>query len=243
MRVGWNMKTNLKKLLGSVIMGISIFSLLGCNATNENQAQTVEELLKEKYGMEFEVSAIKTEMDSTTTIVHPKNNENIHFRAFLEKNGELSGDNFIARVISNKINEIAKGELGKAGIDSESFTVLQDVSNYDFEVTDPSIELGEYISGYKPKQLVSDMIIKENSNLNEEVIEATLNKLYTQSMNTNYTLYVYVLSEEEYEKCKEEFIKISSFTPSFFNDYTLLQELVFTYDENGLLNKSENKGN
>lgn len=230
-----------KKLLMTIILGASLFSLTCCNVMNENQAQTVEKLLNEKYGMEFEVSSIRAEADTTTTIVHPKDNENIHFRAFLEKNGELSGDNFIARVISNKINEIAKGELMKAGIDSESFTVVQDVSNVDFDVTDSNIELGEYISGSKPKQLVTDMIIKQNSNLNEKIIEATLNKLYSQSMNTNYTLYVYVLSEEEYEKCKEEFIKISSFTPSFFKNYPLLEEYKFTFDEQGFSDISVSK--
>lgn len=244
MRVGWNMKTNLKKLLGSVIMGISIFSLFGCNAIDEDQAQTVEKLLKERYEMDFEVSAIGNrygngEAYKLEAVANPLNDKNINFNVFLNKDGESIVDNFMARLISSKINKILKEELSKNGIESESFILTQDKNLY-VDITDPNIDIEDYVKQVGTEYFMCYTIVKESDNIDPSSFESALKEIYEYTANTKFNMNINVYSKDSYEKLVEKFISLSSYSDSALKDYEILREYKLTYDEKGFQNKSVN---
>src|SRR4051794_25257278 len=120
---------NLRKRVSvSIMMIMSIFSLIGCNAIDKSQAAAVEELLEEKYNQKFVPTAIgerygTANNDTVTTILHPKGKEELVFEAVMNKDRELIADTYISRLISASINDMLKSGLEPQGIESETNTV------------------------------------------------------------------------------------------------------------------------
>lgn len=230
------MLKNILKKVSGVVMALSIFSLIGCSEIDKQQAADVEKLLKEKYDQEFKATHIggrygTANNDTVTTFVHPKENENLVFKTVMNKEGELQSDTYIPRVISNSLNQILKKELDGAGIESETYTFVMDVDNSSEK--NPDISLEEYVTTYKPGYFSGQMIVKDDPDLTAESFEKALQAVYQAGLQTSFQVTIRVISEEEYEKCKEEFIKLPEVTKTWFLDYNVVNEMKLFIDSKG----------
>ncbi|RNC99081.1 hypothetical protein [Lysinibacillus halotolerans] len=237
------MKVKIKRLLGSVVIGIFMLSLFGCNAVDENQAQTVEELLEERYGIEFEVSAIGNrygngESFKLEAIANPLNNKNINFNVFLKKDGESVVDNFMARLISSKINKVLKEELNKIGVESESFILTND-KYLSVDITDPNIEIADYVEQVGTEYFICYTIVKESENMDPLSFESALKTIFEYTANTKFNMNINVYPEESYDKLVKKFISLSSFGSSALNDFESIDEYKLVYDQEGFHNNRE----
>lgn len=229
------LKKLLKKVSG-VVMAVSIFSLIGCSEMDQQQAADVEKLLQEKYDKEFTATHIggrygTSNNDTVTTYVHPADQENLVFKAVADKDGKLVSDTYIPRVISNSINEILKQELANAGVESETFTFAMNADSS--SETNPDISLEEYVTAYKPGYFSAHMIVKETPDLSAEKFEKALSAVYQAGLNTTFQVAIRVISEDEYEKCLEEFKQLPEVSKTWFTDYNVVDELKLIIDANG----------
>ncbi|WP_462410821.1 hypothetical protein [Neobacillus sp. Marseille-QA0830] len=224
------------KKVGVIIMGLSIFSLIGCSEIDKEQAADVEQLLQKKYNQEFEATHIGgrygTGNDGTvTTYLHPKNNEDLLFSAVMNEDGKLVSDNYIPRLISHSVNEVIKRELGSEGIDSETNTVVMEADSS--SETNPEISLREYVNSYKPGYFSADMIVKESPGLTPEKFESALNAVYTAGLKTDFQVAIHVISDGNYEACHKEFMKQIQISDSMYVDFDVVNEMKLYIDSEG----------
>ena len=218
-------------------MSLSIFSLIGCSYIDKNQAADVEELLKEKYNQEFVVTDIggrygTAKNDTVTTYVHPKNNENLVFKAVMYKDGSLYSDGYIPRLIGDQLNQILKQELEKAGIKSETFTFVMNADSS--PETNPKITLEEYVQKYKPGYFSAHMIVKEKSGLTPEQFEQALTAVYKAGLNTTFQVSIRVISKKDYDLCLEKFIQLSEVSKTWFIEFDVINEIKLNIDSTDL---------
>lgn len=238
----------LKKILKKasvVVMAVSIFSLIGCGDMDKQQAADVEKLLQKKYDQEFKATHIggrygTANNDTVTTYVHPVENENLVIKAVMDKNGELESDNYISRLISDSLNQILKKELGAAGIESESNTVVMDADSS--SETNPDISLEEYVNKYKPRYFSADMIVKETNNVSPETFEKALQEVYKAGLNTTFQVNIHVISKDDYEACLKKFLELSEISDSMYVDFEVVDEMKLFIDSEGFHIHQAGKG-
>ena len=230
------MRKKVVKKIGVILMSISIFSLLGCSEVDQKQADHAVSLLEEKYSQKFVVTHIGERYgtatnDTITTIVHPEGKENLSFKTIMTKDGELIGDGYISRLISDQFNNILKKELESIGIESETFTLAMK-TNSNGE-TDSSITIEEYVKKYQPGFFSAQAIVKDTGNVTGEQFEQALTRAYEAGSETIYQVQARVIPEEEYEKAREEFIKLTDVSSSWFLDYNVVDKIDVVADPNG----------
>ncbi|WP_155922232.1 hypothetical protein [Bacillus sp. EB01] len=231
------MLKNLRKRVSvSIMMLMSIFSLIGCNAIDKSQAAAVEELLEKKYNQEFVATAIgerygTANNDTVTTILHPKGKEELVFEAVMNKDRELIADTYIPRLISDSINGILKNGLKTQGIESETNTVAMGSNSAGESNTKITIE--EYVQSYKPKHFSGHMIVKEKAGLTSEQFEEVMREVYDAGNQTVFQVKIRVIAEDEYEKALRDFRKQPDITDSWFRDYNVVRNIVAVVDANG----------
>lgn len=219
--------------LSWAVMLISTLSLLGCSHIDKQQAADIEKLLQKKYDQEFKATHIggrygTANNDTVTTYVHPVDNENLVIKAVIDKNGELKSDNYIPRLISDSLNHILKKELGAAGIESESNTVVMDADSS--SETNSDISLEEYVNKYKPRYFSADMIVKETANVTPETFEKALQEVYKAGLNTTFQVNIHVISKDDYEACLKKFLEQSEISDSMYVDYEVVDEMKLYID-------------
>lgn len=218
------------------ILVILMISLLGCTNSDRNQAEDVEQLLKEKYGQEFTVRSIAgrygtASNDTVTTYVQPDENEGLSFKAAMNKDGELVADSYIPRIISDSLNQVLKQELQSQGIESETMAVIMKADSS--AEKNPDITLEEYVKTYKPGYFSADMIVKETLNLTAEHFEQALQSVYQAGLHTNFQVHIHVIAEQEYETVSAEYQQLAEVSDSWFSDYSVVDEMKVYIDEKG----------
>ena len=93
-----------------------MFSLIGCSAINQEQADQAISFLEEKYKQKFVATHIgerygTSTNDTITTILHPEGKEYVTFKVITTKDGELVADGYTGALISEQFNTIMKKEL------------------------------------------------------------------------------------------------------------------------------------
>lgn len=225
----------LKKVSG-IVMAVSIFSLLGCSDMDKNQAEDVQNLLKEKYGQEFTVRSIggrygTATNDTVTTYVHPTDNESLSFKAVMNKSGELVADSYIPRIISDSLNQTLQQDLEAEGIESETIAVIMKADSS--AEKNPEITLEEYVKTYKPAYFSADMIVKETADLTPERFEKALQSVYQAGSDTNFQVHVHVIAEADYEEVSAEYQQLAEVSDSWFIDYNVVDEIKVYIDKEG----------
>lgn len=204
---------------------------------NNSQAKEMENLLNEKYGIDFKVTHIggrygTANNDTVSTYAHPTDNERLSFKAVMYKNqGGLVSDGFIPRLMSNSINQILQKELQKQGIESESHTFMMGANSS--SETNPDISLEEYLQKYQPEYLSGDLVVKHQPDMTPELFEDALQTLYSAIGNRYYQVRVYVISEDNYGECSENFRKTFDVSEQWFNDYGLVDKMQLIIDNEG----------
>ncbi|WP_156520719.1 hypothetical protein [Oceanobacillus sp. Castelsardo] len=230
------MRKKLMKKLGIILIAISMFSLLGCSEVNQKQADQAVSLLEEKYNQKFVATHIGERYgtatnDTITTIVHPEGKENLIFKTKVTKDGELIGDGYIPKLISDQFNNILKKELESIGIESETFTLAMKTNSSG--ETDTSITIEEYVKKYQPGFFSAQAIVKGTGNITGEQFEQALTRAYEAGAETIYQVQARVIPEAEYEKAREEFIKLTDVSSSWFLDYNVVEKIDAVADPNG----------
>lgn len=229
----------LVKKVSRVVIAVSIFSLIGCSdTTDQQQARDIEKVLQEKYKQEFKATHIggrygTANNDTVTTYLHPAEDKSTLFSAVMSKDGELLADSYIPRLISNELNHILKEDLSSKGIESETFTFIMNNEKSSFSETKPEISLEDYVRTYKPEYFSGHMIVKETPNLTPEQFESAITAVYEAGLKTIYQVGIRVISADEYEKCVKDFKSIAEFSSSFFIDYNVVDEIEAVVDANG----------
>lgn len=112
------MKKFLSILLSGALLMTLAMSLTGCKGmVTERQMKTmVEKALEEKYGEEFECSAILSQNlnGSYNCVCYPVSNEKLKFEARIYTNGLLGGDYYPTSIASAELSEALDNALGNA---------------------------------------------------------------------------------------------------------------------------------
>lgn len=212
--------------------------LSGCQLVNQNQAEDIENLLKEKYQMEFKVTHIGGRYGNggkgtVTGTAHPIDNKEISFRAVMSREGELVSDGYIPSLISEQINQLLKNELRKKGLEIESKTLIMK-ANSSTEI-DSNITIEEYVMKYKPGYFSGDMIVKETSeDITPEDFDDALKVVYKEGSNTMSQFHIHIISKNDYENTLENFNNTSSYvSDAWFLDYDVVKEMKVWIDPKG----------
>ena len=229
-------RMNIMKKVRMLLSTFFLLSLLGCSSLNEKQAEQMVNLLEEKYEEEFVVTHIGQRYgtatnDTVTTYVHPKENENLSFKAIMTKDGQLVGDGYIPVLISDQFNDMMKSELEPLGIESETYTFIMKARSAG--ETDKSITIEEYVEKYQPAYFSAHMIVKDTGDVKGEQFEQALLKAYGAAQSTTYQIGIRIIPADEYDEAAKAYRKLSVVKDSWFSDYDLVDEIDAVADGNG----------
>ncbi|GMK42097.1 hypothetical protein PCCS19_51560 [Paenibacillus sp. CCS19] len=220
------------------MMMVSVASLIGCSASNQERAEDALALLKSKYSQEFIVSPsgshnVTSSKGMLSVVAQPADNDRIVFKAVLDKDGTLKSDTYISRIISGHMNELLKQELGAIGIESETYTYFADTNGKSGAETNPSITLAQYVQAYQPSYFSGFMIVKDTSDLSPDQFEKALTAVYKAASDRPYQVEVSVIASDQYEQAADSFARQPDITSGWFSDYKVLQKFDAVADEKG----------
>ena len=87
-------------LILMVVIIMNAFSLLtGCSVFEADTATSVKKKLNEKYGIEFDVTAMGDRINTGTATLYcfPKDNDNVHFTVIYDYSNKSITDDYLAR--------------------------------------------------------------------------------------------------------------------------------------------------
>ena len=201
-----------------VFVTISVMILGGCGLANNTkystkaQVQMAKDLLKEKYGEEFEISAIGarygTLSNSTYKVVaYPVNNPKLIFAAEISKEGSYFHDEYIKKIVCNELTEDI---VSKISFDATFF--ISCLPNT-FEIAKNDITLNELVAQNSKTEFVIWMVYSNDTELTD--IITALNDIFASYPNLNGEIRYYVVDDKS---TVEEFGKLAGENITFIAD-------------------------
>ena len=222
-----------------LIVMISILSLMGCGDLNKQQAEQIAEKLSEMYnGEEFEVLALGNRYgtltnDTVRAFVKAKET-NVVFECQMNTDGEIIANNYKARLMETKIENLLAENLENQGITSDSLLFL--FGGKDINTLNLDMNPSNYISVYTPEYVSGYLLIKENENLSGEAFLKGFRKTYEDILNTPLQANIWVIPQD----LIGEFSKLPDVSNSWFEDKETISNFKLTITKDGLsINENE----
>ena len=120
-----------KKIISIVLLGVMMATLmsllLGCDDVDKKTVAAIQNQLSEKYGESFTVYALGDRIgrDTVTAYVYADGDPSMLFTARLDKNGELTFDNYPYRIVCRKTDKLLTSLLSSYGIESIAYTTYE----------------------------------------------------------------------------------------------------------------------
>ncbi|MBD8068757.1 hypothetical protein [Bacillus sp. PS06] len=188
------------KIFQCLVILFLLLNVVGCSLVALDNKDELVVQLKEKYGIDVEVThASHNNGKYTYRVEYPE--KDVIFGASTDKEGSMVSDSLIPELMSNKVEELLKAEFEKSGIVVESHTYMMKTSSA--EETNVDITLEEYMNSYQPEYLSSKMVVKEHPNVTLETIESVYRVIYDEINETNFQAHIIIANDESYDTLAE----------------------------------------
>lgn len=182
------------KPLKFLVLILFLLNLAGCSLVALDNKDDLVVQLKEKYGIDVEVThASHNNGQYTYKVQYPE--KEVVFGATTDKNGDMLSDSLIPELMSIKVEEILKAEFEKNSIDVEAHTYMMRTNS----ANEPNIDitLEEYLNNYQPEYLSGKMLLKEQPNVTLETIEHVYQAVYMELKETNFQAHIVIANDDE----------------------------------------------
>ncbi|WP_019154388.1 hypothetical protein [Robertmurraya massiliosenegalensis] len=182
------------KPLKFLVLILFLLNLAGCSLVALDNKDDLVVQLKEKYGIDVEVThASHNNGQYTYKVQYPE--KEVVFGATTDKNGDMLSDSLIPELMSIKVEEILKAEFEKNSIDVEAHTYMMRTNSA--KETNIDITLEEYLNNYQPEYLSGKMLLKEQPNVTLETIEHVYQAVYMELKETNFQAHIVIANDDE----------------------------------------------
>lgn len=195
-------------LLKSLLLTIVLLSL--CTACMPN-TQKITELLKQKYGVEFEVQKIGNRLatdkwDTMTAFCYPKERKEILFEAVMNADGELISDDYYVTLLEYEAKERIEERYHKGGIDA---TVNVSISHLSEDI-DEMINLEQLLSQNPTLSLTFTTVMRSGANMRTvyETTVSLLEEYYSGNPQMALGTTIWTYDVQSYQKCAEEMNRV-----------------------------------
>ncbi|MEK0286203.1 hypothetical protein [Caldifermentibacillus hisashii] len=227
-----------------LIVMISILSLMGCGSLNKIQANQIEEKLSEMYGGEFEVLALGNRFgtltnDTVTARVKSKDLDML-FDVKMNTKGRIVADNFLARHIGIQVSNVLTKNIKDQGIEAKSYLAV--LGGKDVKTLKINTSVPDYIKNYSPEYFAGFLILKEGTNYSGIKMVEAFQQTYQDYLSTTFHANVYIIAEEDYERCIRDLDNETVVYSDLFEEYIVISKFKLSVTSEGI-SKNENEVN
>ena len=228
-----------KKIISIVLLGVMMATLmsllLGCDDVDKKTVAAIQNQLSEKYGESFTVYALGDRIgrDTVTAYVYADGDPSMLFTARLDKNGELTFDNYSYRIVCRKTDKLLTSQLSSFGIESIAYTTYE---NKDYSLA-LDISPAEYVTSTASAFCAISLVVKDTDAVCADDLLRCVASLREQLGDILIGISVYKLSADDYNTVYDAVLHETQ----IFDAYRLstmgtsgdIVEATFQYDANG----------
>lgn len=211
------------------------------DAVNENTKDSVDKAVEElnkKYGEEFEITKVgnRINTDSISMYACPKNNSDIVFTVYVNKQDKSVTDDYVERMVAVKLqNEIEKS-LSLNGVEVSTNVLLSCPKNK--SCNDVNISIDEFFEICNVDTVLMYTAI-DFSSINSDTAKNIINTIteISKKYNTEFVFDGYVINEN-YSECRYEMKSLPKVTSTWFDKYNHCCMVSFFVDD-GICSQSE----
>ena len=226
-----------RRFLVLILMGVIImnaFSLLtGCSVFEADTATSVKKQLNEKYGIEFDVTAMGDRINtgSATLYCIPKGNDTVHFTVIYDYSKKTITDDYLARKNAVEIDEELKDISAESTVDFASLTAFYDA---DYTSLNGSENTFDFIKKSGATELYIHLAVNADEITDEKSAQEMIDALETISRkydSIDILAVTFFLKQDEYEKCVEELSKRTAVNDDWFKSYSPISSMNIKLEE------------
>lgn len=198
----------------------TMITMNACSGMNFETANDVCKALTEKYGEPFVAVKIgdRFNSDSAKLYVHPADDEELVFPAWINKNSKEVEDNYIRTIVANKLKQEIKSNFAFPPTEYELYLDL--LCHDPSDETDRNISVEDFANKYSLSAITVYLPIR-SSFISQKTIENIAMALQKVNKKTGIGVYimVYSISDEQFDSCAENMRCYPDITNTWFDSY------------------------
>ncbi len=194
------------KVIGVIIMGLSLFSVMACSV-DTGVTSKVESLLNEKYGEEFKSVKIGNRINTGTTTLYcsKADSEDRLFEVVYNSANDEIEDKYIQTMVNYDFADEFESEMAK--YDVEVVCTVTSKSDDSSAETNVDVSLDEYIQKYNVRRFFVRAAADEsciNEQWCEEFIKCVID--LNTKYNTKINVIVFPMESGRFNECQNDVI-------------------------------------
>ena len=211
--------------------------MTGCSVFEADTATSVKKKLNEKYGIEFDVTAMGDRINTGTATLYcfPKDNDNVHFTVIYDYSNKSITDDYLARKSAVEIDKELMDISTESTVDFASLTAFYDA---DYTALNGSENAFNFIKTSGATELYIHLAVNADEITNEESAQKVIDALETISHkydSIDILAVTFFLKQDEYVKCVEELSKRTTVNDDWFKSYSPISNINIKLEEGKVL--------
>lgn len=223
-RWGLKMKSMIRKVALVIMAAALSMSFTAClNALNQNSAKDISNLLKNKYGQEFEVLSIGNRLasdraDTVTARCCPKDDPSIVFDAVMNVKRELVSDNYAIRILEVDAQKHIEKRFKESGI---AATVIVSIARLPGTEDFSGMRYDDLVPEHSDLSFTFTTIIREDADPKSvfDTVSALLSEYYTGNSKMLLGTTIWKYAESEYAECSAKMSGLPSISETVLKQY------------------------
>jgi len=232
----------MRKLLKNasmVIIGISIFSLIGCSHSGETTAKLIEKELSEKYSESFKVKYLGerwgTKSNDTVTTYVKALDSGIMFTALMDPSENIV-ENYPEMLLMHKFASVFNQAIVDQELDASSWIRIH--PKQPVEITkETTIE--QYLEQSEAEYIHVEIVMKSDESITAEKLKTIVQQAYEEFKGPSVSATYWIFKDDEYQKVNEMLKKVANIDPSSLESYEYDTEVFVELTENGFVDSDE----
>lgn len=227
------MKSFIIKMVGVVLMGITVMNLFACTAVKTDVVEETKKQLQEKYNADFGITSIGNRINtgSATMYGYRIGNENELFEVVYSHETKNIEEYYVKSKISYEIANDLRSLCNEKNINICGSVLLTcDESSSEVNV---DMSIPEFLEKYNVS-IIAIRVCLDTSSIDTNQCEMFLGAL--QQLSSKYTkkinVILYPMNEENYLTCSNEIKEQASPSTKWFMDYSNGKEIIISAENN-----------